>query len=72
MHTLENTQTEGMMTANGLTKHALDRALGMSPAQRRRFLWLVRRAAMHPSRRAWLRENFGDEVDGAGIVAWGN
>ena len=60
------------MTANGLTKHALDRALAMSPAQRRRFVWLVRRAAMHPARASWLKENFGDEVDGVGIVAWGN
>ena len=61
-----------MVTANGLSKHALDRALGMSPAQRRRFIWLVRRAAMHPARASWLKEVFGDEVDGAGIGLWGN
>ena len=61
-----------MVTANGLSKHALDRALGMTPLQRRRFVWLVRRAAMHPARASWLKEVFGDEVDGGGIGLWGN
>lgn len=54
------------MSEETLRTIAINRAAMMTPAQRRRFIWLVRRAAMHPARASWLLSAFGPEVDGAG------
>ena len=61
------------MSEETLRTIAINRAAMMTPAQRRRFIYQIRRLATDGTRRAaWLLSTFGPEVDGAGVGVWGN